>query len=39
MSSCVRQGCIGRPRVGVTAKLSEGDEGELLIKSPAMFTQ
>lgn len=39
MTSCAHQGCIGRPIAGVTARLSNGDEGELLIKSPAMFTQ
>ncbi|KAH8432317.1 uncharacterized protein LDX57_009956 [Aspergillus melleus] len=26
--------CIGKPKPGITAKLSEGDRGELLVKSP-----
>ncbi|KAJ5598163.1 hypothetical protein N7537_008247 [Penicillium hordei] len=30
-------GCIGRPFPGVVVKLSEGDHGEILLKSPSMF--
>lgn len=31
------QGYVGRPFPGVTVKLSEGDHGEILVKSPTMF--
>lgn len=31
--------CLGEPVPDVTIRLSEGDRGELLIKSPNMFTQ
>ncbi|KAJ5673503.1 acetyl-CoA synthetase-like protein [Penicillium longicatenatum] len=30
--------CIGRPLPGVETKLSDGDEGEMLVKSSTMFT-
>ncbi|KIM94583.1 hypothetical protein OIDMADRAFT_60364 [Oidiodendron maius Zn] len=30
--------CIGRPLPGVTIHLSEGDHGEILIKSPSLFS-
>ncbi|KAJ5154986.1 uncharacterized protein N7500_010425 [Penicillium coprophilum] len=30
--------CIGKPREGVQVRLSEGDHGDILIKSPMMFT-
>ncbi|KAI9367680.1 hypothetical protein BJX61DRAFT_551183 [Aspergillus egyptiacus] len=30
--------CIGKPWSGVRVKLSEGDHGEILLKSPDMFT-
>lgn len=33
----VMQGYVGRPFQGVTVKLSEGDHGEILVKSPTMF--
>lgn len=33
------QRCIGRPCNGVQVKLSEGDHGEILLKTPIMFTQ
>lgn len=33
----VMQGYVGRPFPGVTVKLSEGDHGEILVKSPTMF--
>ncbi|KNG91516.1 hypothetical protein ANOM_000011 [Aspergillus nomiae NRRL 13137] len=30
--------CIGKPRPGVMVKLSEGDSGEILVKSPFLFS-
>lgn len=33
------RGCVGMPVPGVSIKLSEGDEGELLVKSPYMFSK
>ncbi|ODM23812.1 hypothetical protein SI65_01401 [Aspergillus cristatus] len=30
--------CIGKPRPGVTVKLSDGDHGEILVKSPFLFS-
>ncbi|KAL7928917.1 acyl-CoA synthetase-like protein [Trichoderma chlorosporum] len=33
----ILEGYIGRPFPGVTVKLSEGDHGEILTKSPTMF--
>jgi malonyl-CoA/methylmalonyl-CoA synthetase len=33
------KGCVGLPVPGVELKLSSGDEGELLIKSPYMFAK
>ncbi|KAL6790266.1 acyl-CoA synthetase-like protein [Trichoderma sp. SZMC 28013] len=35
--SPISEGYVGRPFPGVTVKLSEGDHGEILIKSPTMF--
>ncbi|KAH0827233.1 hypothetical protein AYO21_09081 [Fonsecaea monophora] len=32
-------GCVGLPVPGVELKLSEGDEGELLVRSPYMFSK
>ncbi|KAJ5770375.1 NRPS-like protein biosynthetic cluster [Penicillium nucicola] len=37
-SSADRNNCLGHPVSGITIKLSEGDHGELLIKSPAVFS-
>jgi malonyl-CoA/methylmalonyl-CoA synthetase len=34
-----RKLCIGRPLPGVTINLSERDHGEILIKSPFLFSQ
>jgi len=33
------RGCVGMPVPGLSIKLSEGDEGELLVKSPYMFSK
>jgi malonyl-CoA/methylmalonyl-CoA synthetase len=33
------KGCVGMPVPGVEVKLSEGDEGELLVRSPYMFSK
>lgn len=33
------RGCVGLPVPGVDIKLSDGDEGELLVKSPYMFSK
>ncbi|KIW88429.1 uncharacterized protein Z519_10998 [Cladophialophora bantiana CBS 173.52] len=33
------KGCVGLPVPGVELKLSEGDEGELLVRSPYMFSK
>lgn len=33
------KGCVGLPVPGVDLKLSDGDEGELLVKSPYMFSK
>ncbi|OAL30024.1 hypothetical protein AYO22_01930 [Fonsecaea multimorphosa] len=33
------KGCVGLPVPGVELKLSEGNEGELLVKSPYMFAK
>lgn len=33
------QGCVGMPVPGISIKLSDGDEGELLVKSPYMFAK
>ena len=33
------QGALGRPLPGMIAKLSEGARGELLIKTPYIFSQ
>ncbi|KAL7956593.1 acyl-CoA synthetase-like protein [Trichoderma compactum] len=35
--SAISEGYVGRPFPGVTVKLSEGDRGEILVKSPTMF--
>lgn len=35
----IYQGCIGRPVPGVDVRLSEGNEGELFIKTRTMLTQ
>ncbi|KAJ6001526.1 NRPS-like protein biosynthetic cluster [Penicillium canescens] len=31
--------CIGRPRPGISVRLSDGDHGELEIKSPTIFSE
>ncbi|RFU75463.1 acyl- synthetase [Trichoderma arundinaceum] len=36
-SSDFSEGYVGRPFPGVTVKLSDGDHGEILVKSPTMF--
>jgi malonyl-CoA/methylmalonyl-CoA synthetase len=33
------RGCVGVPVPGLSIKLSDGDEGELLVKSPYMFSK
>jgi malonyl-CoA/methylmalonyl-CoA synthetase len=33
------RGCVGMPVPGLSIKLSDGDEGELLVKSPFMFSK
>ncbi|KAL6695373.1 acyl-CoA synthetase-like protein [Trichoderma pleuroticola] len=35
--SAISEGYVGRPFPGVTVKLSDGDHGEILAKSPSMF--
>ncbi|PTB62264.1 acyl-CoA synthetase-like protein [Trichoderma citrinoviride] len=35
--SAISEGYVGRPFPGVTVKLSEGDQGEVLVKTPNMF--
>ncbi|UKZ52381.1 hypothetical protein TrVGV298_006157 [Trichoderma virens] len=35
--SAISEGYIGKPFPGVTVKLSDGDHGEILVKSPTMF--
>lgn len=33
----IMQGYVGKPFPGVAVKLSEGDHGEVLVKTPNMF--
>ncbi|KAL7905876.1 acyl-CoA synthetase-like protein [Trichoderma velutinum] len=35
--SAISEGYVGKPFPGVTVKLSDGDHGEILVKSPTMF--
>jgi malonyl-CoA/methylmalonyl-CoA synthetase len=39
MQQSLPPGCVGLPVPGVELKLSEGDTGELLVKSPYMFAK
>ncbi|KAK4935524.1 hypothetical protein LTR10_023435 [Elasticomyces elasticus] len=39
LGAAVPKGCVGLPVPGVELKLSDGDEGELLVKSPNMFAK
>lgn len=39
LGAAVPKGCVGLPVPGVELKLSEGDSGELLVKSPNMFAK
>ncbi|KAI1616648.1 hypothetical protein EDD36DRAFT_142252 [Exophiala viscosa] len=39
LGAAVPKGCVGLPVPGVELKLSDGDDGELLVKSPNMFAK